>query len=70
LVLKVWRFNVLAVFLTYTMASLWTSVALFIRKGGPIYQWQAAPLVALMVLALAIGCWRNRLANSRQETEC
>jgi len=64
LVLKVW------VFLTYTMASLWTSVALFIRKGGPIYQWQAAPLVALMVLALAIGCWRNRLANSRQETEC
>jgi hypothetical protein len=59
LVLKVWRFNVMAVFLTYFMSSLWGSVLLFLRKGGPVYQWQAAPLIGLMALALAVGWWRH-----------
>jgi hypothetical protein len=59
LVLKVWRFNGMAVFLTYSLAPLWESVILFLRKGGPAYQWQAAPLLGLMAAVLAIG-WRRR----------
>jgi hypothetical protein len=58
LVLKVWRFNVPAVFLTYALSSMWESVALFLRKGGPVYGWQAAPLVGLMVGAGVVGWWR------------
>jgi len=58
-ILKVWRFNVPAIFLTYAMSSLWVSVSLFLRKGGPVYQWQAAPLIALAAVALAFGWWRN-----------
>jgi hypothetical protein len=60
LALKVWRFNVTAVFLTYLISSILESVMLFLRKGGPVYQWQAAPLVGLMVAALAVGWWRGR----------
>jgi hypothetical protein len=67
LVLKVWRFNVLAVFLTYAVSSLWGSVALFVRKGGPVYHWEAAPLVGLMLAALAVGWWKSR-GDGRQET--
>jgi hypothetical protein len=67
LVLKVWRFNVLAVFLTYAVSSLWGSVALFVRKGGPVYHWEAAPLVGLMLAALAMGWWKSR-GDGRQET--
>ena len=57
LVLKVWRFNVPALFLTYFMLSMWVSLRLFLRKGGPVYEWQAAPLAALMAAALAVGWW-------------
>jgi hypothetical protein len=54
LVLKVWRFNVPAVFLTYTLASILESVALFLEKGGQGYRWEAAPLLGLLA---AGGCW-------------
>jgi hypothetical protein len=66
LVVKVWRFNVPAAFLTYFMATMWVSVTLFVRKGGPVYEWQAAPLVGLMAGALAVGWWRHR-ENSKFE---
>ena len=64
LVLKVWRFNVPAVFLTYTLSWLWASVTLFLRKGGPVYRWQAAPLVGLVLAALAVGWWKHRKTPS------
>ncbi len=61
LALKVWRFNVPAIFLTYSVGSLLESIALFIRKGGPVYQWQALPLIALI---LAAGWWLSRSARA------
>jgi len=57
LVLKVWRFNLTTIFLTYAMSSLLASTALLLQKGGPTYQWQAAPLILLMLAAPAVG-WR------------
>jgi hypothetical protein len=60
LALRVWRFNAVAVFLTYALSALSISLSLFLRKGGPVYQWQAAPLAGLIVLAVAIGWWVNR----------
>jgi len=66
LVLRVWRFNVPAVFLTYAMSSLWESVSLFVRKGGPVYGWQAAPLVGLMVVGLVMVWWACVRGNAPQ----
>jgi hypothetical protein len=67
LMLKVWRFNIIAVFLTYAMSSIGTSMILLLRKGGPVYAWQAAPLIGLVVIALAVGWWRHRQENSKFE---
>jgi len=69
LVLKVWRFNVTAVALTYIVSSLWGSVMLFLRKGGAGYEWQAAPLLGLMAAALAVGWWRHTARRQGRFTD-
>ncbi len=50
LVWKIWRFNVPAILLAFTLQSLINSIEMYITKGGPSYQWQAAPLVIVMLL--------------------
>ena len=60
LVLKLWRFNLLAVFLTYIVSSMVDGIIFFLHKGGPVYRWQAAPLMALMVLACVAFWWKHR----------
>ncbi len=63
LVLKLWRFNVMAVFLTYAVSPLWDSIMLFLGKGGPGYQWQAAPLLLLLAGLLIVGLSRQRVVR-------
>jgi len=58
-VLKIWRFNIVALFLTYFLSSLYDSILLFLQKGGPVYQWQAAPLLFLVAASLLLACWRH-----------
>jgi membrane protease YdiL (CAAX protease family) len=55
---KLWRFNAPCIFLTYAMLSLVDSILIFVKKGGPYYQLQAAPLIELIIviLALALFC--------------
>ena len=57
LMLRLWRFNLPAIFLTYFLPSLASSMSLFLRNGGPCYQWQALPLILLIVCLLAGIVW-------------
>jgi len=55
LALKVWRFNVAAIFLTYAGYSIWDAVRLFLVKGGAGYRGQAVWLLGAMAVAAGVA---------------
>ena len=65
---RVWRFNVPLIFLTYAASSLISALTLFLKKGGPVYRWEALPIFAVCV-AIAILArsflQREKLENAR-----
>jgi hypothetical protein len=60
LVLKVWRFNAVAIFLTYWVTEMCAAISLFLRKGGAAYRWEAAPLIALILVVLVAIWWSGK----------
>jgi hypothetical protein len=63
LVVYVWRANIALVFLYYFLGTLIPAIAQFLTKGGPVYRWQAAPLLGVVALAVVAGWLAHRRAG-------
>lgn len=63
LIWRLWRFNVLAIFLYTTLFELSGEASVFITKGGP-YKLQAAPLILICLIPLFV--WLHSYYRYRQ----
>jgi hypothetical protein len=63
LVVYVWRANIALIFLYYFLGTLISNIAQFLQKGGPVYRWQAAPLLGIVALAVLAGWLAHRRAQ-------
>jgi hypothetical protein len=61
LVIFVWRFNPLVIFASYTGLSLLSWITIFLRKGGPAYQWDGIILLALTLIVIGALGWHGRM---------
>lgn len=66
---RVWRFNVLAIFLATVFSTLLASIQLFVSKGGPVYQWQALPLLLVFLIPCCVAFWPVSKRSSKTVPE-
>lgn len=57
LVWKLWRFDVMLIFVVTVLTHLLPTLELYAEKGGPAYEGQAVPLAIAAVLLVALAWW-------------